>query len=113
MHIPCAQITALGTSLSGLAHMNASSGASSASQVSSELKQLQSQLKGLKGQASGAFASQESQLTAALSEVKAAAQGITGGSPSAAQLTALATALRQLKNVVQPIVTEIRAACGG
>lgn len=108
MHIPCSQIKTLGASLSGLA----AGGTHSASQISSELTKIEGQLKALGGQAGGAFASQESQLTAALDQVKAAMHGLTSGGPSAAALTALATALGGLKKTVQPMIAEIQAACG-
>jgi hypothetical protein len=108
MHIPCSQIKALGASLSSLS----AAGTRSASQLSSELTKIEGQLKALGGQANGPFASQESQLTAALNQVKSAMHGLTGGSPSAAALTALATALAGLKKTVQPMIAEIQAACG-
>lgn len=106
--IPCAQITSLRNSLVDLTHVPASQ--ASAGRISADLSNIRKQLTALKNQATGAFASQASQLSAAL-ETVAKSAGTLASNPSSANLTGLHVALDHLESTAQTLIGEMKAVC--
>lgn len=106
--IPCAQITALRTSLTKLSHTTVSP--ASAGQLTADLTNIENQVAALKGAGGGAYSAQASQLSAALTQITKDAQTLATH-PTAANATALTTAVQKLKTTAQPMIKQMQTVC--
>jgi hypothetical protein len=104
----CKHVDALRTSLQSLTHMQLNS--SSAAKIRTDLTNIQTQLAALKGQGSGAFSSQINQLSASVSKVKKAASSMSNP-PTSSQVTAVVTALAELKAKSQTARAAMNKEC--
>jgi hypothetical protein len=104
----CKHVDSLRTSLESLTHMQLN--ASSAAKVRTDLTNIETQLAALKGQGGSAFSSQISQLSASLDKVKGAANSMSNP-PTPSQVTAVVTALSQLKTQSKSALAAMNAAC--
>jgi len=105
----CKHVNSLRTSLQDLNHLNMS--ASSASKIRADLTNIQAQLAALKGHAgSSALSTQLNQLSTSVDTVKKAANSLSTP-PTTAQITAVVTALKQLKAQSRTALAAMNAAC--
>jgi len=105
--IPCKQIDSLRTSVTSLTQTKVT--AASAGKLTTDLTNIQTQLTALKAQTGGAFASQTSELTASIDQIKKAAAGLTTNPTTAVK--SLTTAINDLKAKAKPMVAQINAVC--
>src|SRR5215469_17319685 len=94
--IPCAQITALRSTLTDLSHTTVSP--TSAGRIASDLTKAQQELAAVKGQATGPFATAANQLSGALNAIKTDASAIAKN-PTTTNLTNLTNAVNTFKAV--------------
>jgi hypothetical protein len=106
--IPCAQITALRSTLTDLSHTSLSPG--SASKIAGDLTKAEQQLNALKSQGGGGFSAQANQLSNALNAIKSDAASLATN-PSSANLSLLTDAIDDFKSTAQPVIKEMAAAC--
>ena len=104
----CKHVGSVRTSLGNLTHLQLS--ASSAGKIRTDLTNIQTQLAMLKGQGGSALSSTVNQLSGSLKQVETAAQGLSSP-PSAAQITAVISALSALKAQSGATIAAMRAAC--
>jgi hypothetical protein len=106
--IPCAQITALRSTLTDLSHTSVSP--TSAPRIAVDLGKAEQELGALKSQGTSAFSAQANQLTSALDVIKTDAAALAKN-PSSANLTKLTGAVNSFKTTAQPLIKEMQAAC--
>jgi hypothetical protein len=106
--IPCAEISALRTSLTNLSHTAVNP--ATAGRLSVELTQIEQEVATLKSQSTGAFSSQVNQLSADLTRIQTDAAALATD-PSATNLTNLTNAVSSFKATSKPLIAEIQATC--
>jgi hypothetical protein len=106
--IPCAQITALRSTLTDLSHTSVS--LTSAVRIASDITKAEQELAALKSQGAGPFAAQAGQLSNALNAIKTDAAALAK-SPSPTNVTNLTNAVNGFKTTAQPLIKEMEAAC--
>ena len=106
----CPHLRSLRASLTSLTRLQASPAA--IGQMGADLSNIEQQLGSLRSLGGSAGASDSGQLTAALRRITLAAQAEIG-TPTAARLTAVQSALTSMKDAAQPIIGQLNAACPG
>jgi hypothetical protein len=106
--LPCAQITALRTTLTDLSHTSLSP--TSAPRLASDLVKAEQQLAALKSQGTGTFSAQASQLSNALNAIKTDAAALAN-SPTPTNIANLTNAVTSFKTTAEPIIKEMQTAC--
>ena len=106
--IPCAQITALRSTLTDLSHQQVSP--TSAGRISADLTKAEQELAALKSQGAGAFSAQANQLTTALDTIKKDAAALATN-PTATNLTNLTGAVTSFKATAMPLIKEMQTVC--
>ncbi len=106
--IPCAQITALRSTLTDLSHTSVS--LTSAGRIASDLAKAEQELTALKSQSTGPFAAQANQLSNPLNAIKTDAAALAK-SPSPTNVTNLTNAVNGFKTTAQRLIKEMQAAC--
>jgi hypothetical protein len=104
----CKHVASLRTSLQDLSHRTLN--ASSSSKLKTDLTNIQTQVAAIKSHGGGAFSSQLNQLNTAVDNLKSAAHGMSTP-PTKAQVTAISTALFQLKTLSKSAIATMNAAC--
>ncbi len=104
----CADVAALRASLDQLVHVKVQSGA--ASEITSDLQNVKAALTKLVNDARGQWQTQTSALSAALNQLKTAAQDLTA-SPGGSTVSAVAAALGQVKRAAQDLLTAAGTDC--
>lgn len=104
----CADVAALRASLDQLVHVKVQSGA--ASEITSDLQNVKAALTKLVNDARGQWQAQTSALSAALDQLKTAAQDLTA-SPSGSTVSAVAAALGQVKRAAQDLLAAASTDC--
>ena len=104
----CADVAALRTSLDQLVHVKVQSGA--ANEITSDLQNVKAALTKLVNDARGQWQAQTSALSAALDQLKTAAQDLTA-SPSGSTVSAVAAALGQVKRAAQDLLAAVSTDC--
>jgi hypothetical protein len=105
--LPCAQISALRSTLTDLSHASVS--ITSAGRIASDLSQAEQQLNALKSQA-GPFSAQANQLSTALNAIKTNASALAK-SPTPTNLSNLTNSISSFKSTSEPLIKEMQAAC--
>jgi hypothetical protein len=105
--VPCAQITALRSTLTSISQTSVSP--ASAPLLASDLAQAEQEVNALKGQA-GPFATQADQLSSALAAIKNDAATLVK-SPTPTNLTNLTNAVNAFKSTAGPLIKEMQTAC--
>ena len=106
--LPCAQITALRSTLTDLSHTSVSP--TSAPRLASDLAKAEQQLTALKSSGTGAFSAQATQLSNALNAIKTDAQALAK-SPTPTNISNLTKAVTSFKATAQPMIKEMQTAC--
>ena len=104
----CKHVNSVRISLENLTHLQLN--ASSAGKIRTDLTNIKTQLAMLKGRGDSALSSSVNQLSGSLKQVEKAAQGLSSP-PSAAQITAVISALSALKAQSGATIAAMRAAC--
>lgn len=104
----CADVAALRASLDQLVHVKVQSGA--ASEITSDLQNVKAALTKLVNDARGQWQAQTSALSAALDQLKTAAQDLTA-SPGGSTVSAVAAALGQVKRAAQDLLAAASTDC--
>jgi hypothetical protein len=104
----CADVAALRASLDQLTHVNVQAGA--ATEISSDIQNVKAALTKLVNDAHGRWQAQTSALSAALDQLKTAAQDLTA-SPSGSTVSAVAAALGQVKRAAQDLLAAAGRDC--
>ena len=104
----CADVAALRASLDQLVHVKVQSGA--ANEITSDLQNVKAALTKLVNDARGQWQAQTSALSAALDQLKTAAQDLTA-SPSGSTVSAVAAALGQVKRAAQDLLAAAGTDC--
>lgn len=104
----CADVAALRASLDQLVHVKVQSGA--ANEITSDLQNVKAALTKLVNDARGQWQAQTSALSAALDQLKTAAQDLTA-SPSGSTVSAVAAALGQVKRAAQDLLAAASTDC--
>lgn len=105
--LPCAQITALRSTLTDLSNTPVS--LSSAGRLASDLTKAEQQLNALKSQA-GPFAAPANQLSHALNAIKTNAAALAKA-PTPTNLTKLTNSVTSFKSTADPLIKEMQTAC--
>lgn len=105
--VPCAQITALRSTLTDLS--NTPVGISSAGRLATDLAKAEQELNALQSQA-GPFAAQANQLSTALNAIKTSAAALAK-SPTPTNLTNLTNSVNSFKSTADPAIKEMQTAC--
>jgi hypothetical protein len=106
--IPCAQITALRSTLTDLTHTSVS--LSSAGRIASDLTKAEQELNALKSQSTGTFSAQATQLSNELDAIKSAAAALAKF-PSPSNVTKLSNSISSFKSTAEPLINQMEAAC--
>ena len=106
--LPCAQITALRSTLTDLNRTSVSP--ASAPRIASDLTKAEQQLNALKSQGTGPFAAQANQLSSALTAIKTSAAALAKA-PTPSNLTNLTNAVTSFKSTSQPLIKEMQTLC--
>ena len=104
----CADVAALRASLDQLVHVKVQSGA--ANEITSDIQNVKAALTKLVNDARGKWQAQTSALSAALDQLKTAAQDLTA-SPSGSTVSAVAAALGQVKRAAQDLLAATGTEC--
>jgi hypothetical protein len=104
----CADIAALRASLDQLTHVRVQSGA--ATEITSDIQSVKAALTKLVNDARGRWQEQTSALSAALDQLKTAAQDLTA-SPGGSTVSAVAAALGQVKRAAQDLLAAAGTQC--
>lgn len=104
----CADIAALRASLDQLTHVRVQSGA--ATEITSDIQSVKAALTKLVNDARGKWQQQTSALSAALDQLKTAAQDLTA-SPSGSTVSAVAAALGQVRRAAQDLLAAAGTEC--
>ncbi len=104
----CADVAALRASLDQLVHVKVQSG--TASEITSDLQNVKAALTKLVNDARGQWQAQTSALSAALDQLKTAAQDLTA-SPGGSTVSAVAAALGQVKRAAQDLLAAASTDC--
>jgi hypothetical protein len=106
--VPCTTIASLRQSLANLDQLQVNQ--RTVGQVAADLGSIDTQLTTLKSQAQTAYSGESAQLTAAVRQVSGAARALAAR-PSAANLTAVQSAVSGLKASSEAVIVELKAAC--
>lgn len=104
----CADIAALRASLNQLTHVTVQAGA--ATEITSDLQSVKAALTKLVNDARGRWQEQTSALSAALDQLKTAAQDLTA-SPGGSTVSAVAAALGQVRRAAQDLLAAAGTQC--
>ena len=104
----CADIAALRASLDQLTHVTVQSGMGN--EITSDIQSVKAALTKLVNDARGKWQTQTSALSAALDQLKTAAQDLTA-SPGGSTVSAVAAALGQVKRAAQDLLTTAGTEC--
>jgi hypothetical protein len=104
----CADVAALRASLDQLVHVKVQSGA--ANEITSDLQNVKAALTKLVNDARGQWQAQISALSTALDQLKTAAQDLTA-SPSGSTVSAVAAALGQVNRAAQDLLAAASTDC--
>jgi len=104
----CADIAALRASLDQLTHVTVQSGMGN--EITSDIQSVKAALTKLVNDARGKWQTQTSALSAALDQLKTAAQDLTA-SPGGSTVSAVAAALGQVKRAAQDLLTTAGTQC--
>jgi hypothetical protein len=104
----CADIAALRASLNQLTHVTVQAGA--ATEITSDLQSVKAALTKLVNDAHGRWQEQTSALSAALDQLKTAAQDLTA-SPGGSTVSAVAAALGQVRRAAQDLLAAAGTEC--
>jgi hypothetical protein len=104
----CADVAALRASLDQLVHVKVQAGA--ATEITSDIQSVKAALTKLVNDARGKWQAQTSALSAALDQLKTAAQDLTA-SPSGATVSAVAAALGQVRRAAQDLLAAAGTDC--
>jgi hypothetical protein len=108
--ISCTSITSLRKSLTNLGQLQVNQ--QTAAQIAADIGSVEAQLTALTGQAHGAYATQSAQLTTEVRHVTGDAQELVAH-PTAANLSAVQTAVTALQASSRALIAELKAACPG
>ena len=106
--VVCADVAALRASLDQLTHVRVQSGA--ATEITSDIQSVKAALTKLVNDARGKWQQQTSALSAALDQLKTAAQDLTA-SPSGSTVSAVAAALGQVRRAAQDLLAAAGTEC--
>src|SRR5262249_49484290 len=104
----CADVAALRAALDQLVHVNIQPGA--ATEITSDIQNARAALTKLVNDAHGKWQTQTSALSAALDQLRTAAQDLTA-SPSGSTVSAVAAALGQVKRAAQDLLAAAGTDC--
>ena len=104
----CADVAALRASLDQLVHVSVQPGA--ATEITSDIQNVKAALTKLVNDARGKWQAQTSALSAALDQLKTAAQDLTA-SPGGSTVSAVAAALGQVKRAAQDLLAAAGTQC--
>jgi uncharacterized protein len=104
----CADVAALRASLDQLVHVKIQAGA--ATEITADIQSVKAALTKLVNDARGKWQAQTSALSAALDQLKTAAQELTA-SPSGTTVSAVAAALGQVKRAAQDLLAAVGTDC--
>jgi len=106
--LPCAQVTALRSTLTDISHLSVSPG--SAPRLAADLARAEQLIGALKGQGGGQFSAQVTQLSNALNAIKADAAALAQ-SPTPTNIANLTKAVTTFKTTAQPLIKEMQTEC--
>jgi len=104
----CKHVNSLRTSLESLTHQQLN--ASSAAKIRTDLTNIQTQLAALKGQGSSHFSNEINKVSASVDKVRNAASALSNP-PTTSQVTAVVTALSQLKTQSKSAIAAMNKEC--
>ena len=106
--LPCAQITALRSTLTDLNRTSVNP--ASAGRIASDLTKAEQQLSALQSHGAGPFAAQANQLSNALTAIKTSAADLAKA-PTPSNLTNLTNAVTSFKSTSEPLIKEMQTLC--